>query len=115
MEDGYRVDGYRVEILKSPDRFGDMIRIGCIDRGILYVAKPVKLIFEAHRQGECVPATIELLSDGDKLLDALKSALNDHYGIREGHAEGELKATKEHLKDLKTILFDQMGIVGIKQ
>jgi len=103
-------DGYHVDILKSLDRFGDLLRIGKVVNGKVYVAQPISLIFMPIIPGERIPVFLELPSDGDKLLDVLKSALYEHHGIREGHAEGELKATKEHLKDLKTILFDQVGI-----
>ncbi len=104
-------DGYRIWIDRSGSQFGVDIRIGLVRDGKPYIAEPITLIFKPHVSGERIMPTLELPDqEGLAFLDALKLALNEHHGIREGHVEGELKATKSHLRDMKLLLWKKMGI-----
>ena len=104
-------NGYHIWIDSSANHFGVDIRIGLFRDGKRQIAVPVELSFCDVKHGEVVPPTMQFNTyDGMDFLNALKLALNEHRGIREGHVEGELTATKGHLRDLKTILWDQMGI-----
>lgn len=104
-------EGFKILIDRGESHFGVDLRIGEVRNGVLYVAKPIKLIFEQREFGRRIPPTMEFeTANGLQFLDALKTSLNEHKGIREGHVEGELKATKEHLKDMRLLAFHKVGI-----
>jgi hypothetical protein len=109
-------DGYRIWIETGADHFGTDLRIGLVRGGQAFIAKPIELEFEPLERGLRIPPTMAFEDrDGMAFLDALKIALMNHHGIREGHVEGELKATKEHLKDLHDLLWDHLEIGKAKE
>jgi len=101
-------NGFKILIDRNPEYiWGVNIRIGLYRDSQLYVAMPIKFNFKPYIIGETVQPTLELSDrDGLPFLDALKAALENHHGIREGHIEGELKATKEHLNDMQKLVFE---------
>ncbi len=106
-------EGYRIWIDRSSNHFGINIRIGLVRGGQNLVAEPIRLVFKPHKHGQLIPPTLELPEEeGVHFLDALKLAVMNHHGIREGYTEGELKATKTHLKDLREILWNHLDISG---
>lgn len=76
-----------------------------------YYAKKVDLIFEEVKEGAFFKEpTIEISWHHSKdFLRALKQAL-DEEKLPEGKVEGELKATKYHLEDIKQLLNKLLGI-----
>ena len=105
-------NGFKILIDKKPEyHFGVDIRIALFRDGQLYIAEPIQLQFKKHEHGERIGPTLELDDyQGTQFLDALKEALNDHQGIKADVIEGELKATKEHLKDMRLLVFHELGI-----
>jgi len=90
----------RVDV--GPWRSGLALAVFCGDD----VAKTLEFT-EAPRHARCEP-TVELdFQAAQVLMDDLY-----HAGIRpsEGDSPGELKATKQHLQDMKAIAFKKLGM-----
>ena len=104
-------DGYRIWIERSKNTFGLDVRIAKVVGGQPFIAQPVPIVLKSHNMGEVIEPTFQIPDDdAAPFLEALKKALADHLGIREGYAEGELKATKGHLKDLHDLLWSHLSI-----
>jgi len=105
-------NGFKILIDRNPEyHWGVDIRIALFREGQLYVAEPIQFIFNRHELGKRVKPTLEL-DDRDAIpfIEALKEALNGHQEIKADVIEGELKATKEHLRDLKILLWKKVGL-----
>ena len=105
-------NGFKIMIDKNPEyHWGVDIRIALFRDGQLHVAEPIQLTFNRHEFGQRVKPTLELHDrDAIPFLDALKEALNGHQGIKADVIEGELKATKEHLRDMRLLVFHEADI-----
>jgi hypothetical protein len=99
-------NGFKILIDRNPEyHIGADIRIGLYRDGRLYIAEPIRLVFNEHKPGQRIRPTLELDDNSVSFLSALEEALRDHKGITEGYVNGELKATKEHLKDMQALVF----------
>lgn len=102
---------YRVYIQDEPAMLGKSLYITEVDQGgrVIAVAEPVDLTFNKLQEAQArVEPTIAFnWGQGDELLYALKDALTD---ASLGHSQGELKATKQHLNDMRAIAFKKIGI-----
>jgi len=94
---------FRVYIV--PDYSGKLhIVFTKIENGKTYYAKKVDLVFEEVPEGSFFKEpTLEFAWHHSKdFLEALKEAL-DKEKLPEGRVEGELKATKYHLEDMRNL------------
>lgn len=83
----------------------------------IYVAKPVEFIFEKHEQGAAVdPEKATFTLGYGKAIELVESLLTEARFSMLGSAQrmrkddllegGELKATKEHLRDMQKLVFE---------
>ena len=85
--------------------YSNMIEVAFvkIKNGKRFIAKPVNLEFKEIEEGVETRATMEFnLWEGKELLNAFKKELE---GINLNQIEGELKATKYHLEDMRKIVY----------
>jgi hypothetical protein len=74
---------------------------------ITHVAKPVNILLEEHKQFTSIEPTIRIGRgmDAKSLLKSIEEELPriGHTPRPQSYLEGELRATKEHLKDLRSV------------
>lgn len=101
---------YKVHIQDDPALLGKRLYIVDVDQSgrVVAAAKPVDLVFEPVNSSKQVEPTFNFAwAMGDQLLYALKDALTD---ASLGHAQGELKAIKQHLDDMRSIAFTKLNV-----
>lgn len=98
---------FEIRIETPPTKFGLCIWILLREGDRLYVAKPIEMVFEEVMKGQRVdPDRPSLFVDeryGQPFMEALKRAV-EKVDIRA--IEGELKATKYHLEDMRKLVFE---------
>ena len=97
----------KIKIHKNP--YSDAIEflIYKEQNGKKYIAQPVEIIFEEHKEGKAIKPTLTIggFFEGE-FLNALAEAL-DEKGIKtdkDAKIEGTLGATRYHLEDLRKLL-----------
>jgi len=89
--------------------FSGTIKLACIEHIGKQISAASSLLMNVLPDGECVPAFVTIDKEQAQLL------MDDLWicGIRPSEgtgSAGSLKATQDHLADLKKILFHKLGI-----
>ena len=83
---------------------------------ITHVAQPVELVMEDREQFTPIEPTMRIGRgvDAKSLLKSIEEELPriGHTPRPQSYLEGELRATKLHLEDVRTIAFKSMGVIS---
>jgi hypothetical protein len=96
---------FEIQMEELPTQFGLSIWIILREGDRIYVAKPIALEFQEWSRGQRLDRPTLFIEDHYRMpfMEALKRAV-EKVDIRA--VEGELKATKYHLEDMRKLVFE---------
>jgi len=96
-------EGYRVHFGRDMHTDSLIMLIKRVQNGKIYVANPIELTFREKKECEVLDPTLKIcLDESDDFLEAIRNGLE---GKSLDDIKGELDATKNHLEDMRKIVY----------